>query len=278
MSDQGGQSSGYIQRGLLLRQQRRYAEAEGFFRDALAQNPNDSFALMQLASCQLQMENRERDALQSIDRAIALEPNEAAYHGMRSCVLSSLDRGAEALKAADAGIELDPTSSFVFTARAQALLHLEKWSDAEAAARQALFLDADNSSAANQLAQALRLQNKMDENAGQIAGMLMRDPEDARTHGSAGWSALQRGNHREAARHFVEALRLDPESEYARHGLMESFRARSPLYRAYLAYGFWMQKIGGRMRMAVILGLVVAVNFSRALFTGPMAPVGYAIA
>lgn len=276
MNDPGGESSGYVQRGLLLKQQRRYGEAEGFFRDALAQNPKDSFALMQLASCQLQLPDRARDALQSIDRALAIEPNEAAYHGMRAFILGALDRKAEALKAADAGIELDPHSSFVFTARAQALLHMEKWNDAEAAARQALALDADNSSAANQLAHALRLQNKMAENAGQIAGMLARDPEDASTHCSAGWAALQRGERRVAEQHFLEALRLDPESEYARQGLLNSFRARSPFYRAYLAYAFWMQKIGKRMRYAFIFGLLVVSNFSREIFTGPMAPVGYA--
>src|SRR5277367_2234210 len=111
MSDPGGAPSGYVQRGLLLKQQRRYSEAEGFFRDALAQNPRDSFALMQLAACQLQLPNRGRDALQSIDGALAIEPNEAGYHGMRAFILSALDREADALKAADAGIEIDPSSS-----------------------------------------------------------------------------------------------------------------------------------------------------------------------
>lgn len=277
MSDPDGASSGYVQRGLLLKQQRRYGEAEGFFRDALGQNPNDAFALMQLATCQLQQQGRGRDALQSIDRALAIEPNEAVHHGMRAFILCTLDRGADALKSADEGIALDPSSSFIFTARAQALLHLEKWGEAEAAARQALAFDADNSSAANQLAHTLRLQNKMAENAGQIAGMLARDPEDASTHCSAGWAALQRGQHRVAEQHFMEALRLEPGSENARNGLLHSFRARSPFYRAYLAYCFWMQKLGRRMRVAVIFGLVVITNFSRELFTGPMAPVGFTV-
>src|SRR5271167_4367816 len=110
MSDPGGASSGYVQRGLLLKEQRRYSEAEGFFRDALAQNPNDAFSLMQLAACQLHQQGRGRDALQSIDRALAIEPNEAVYHGMRAVILCSLDRAADALKSAGEGIELDPTS------------------------------------------------------------------------------------------------------------------------------------------------------------------------
>jgi tetratricopeptide (TPR) repeat protein len=273
MSDPGGgASSGWLQRGMLLKQQRRYAEAESYFRDALSQNPNDAFAFMQLAQCQLQLPNRARDALESIGRALAIEPNEAPHHAMRAFILCVLHRTAEALKSADAGIELDPSSSYCFTARAQALLELERWRDAEAAARQALALDADNSSAANQLAHALRLQNKMAENAGHIAGMLARDPEDASTHCSAGWAALQRGRHRVAEQHFLEALRLEPESEYARQGLLNSFRARSPFYRGYLAYCFWLQQIGRKMRIAFVVGVLVFVNFARVMFMGPLAP------
>lgn len=271
------QTSGNIQRGLILKEQRRYAEAEKFFRDALAQNPHDAFALMQLAACQLQMPDRAKDALVSIDRAIGIEPNEAVYHGMRAFILCTLDRASDALKSAQAGIELSPDSSFVFTAEAQALLSLEKWSEAETAAREALALDADNSTAANQLAQALRLQNKMAENAGQISGMLARNPEDSHTHCSAGWAALQRGDRRTAEDHFLEALRLDPDSENARDGLLNSFRARSPFYRAYLAYCFKMQQLSRRGRWAVIIGLYVGSRFARSLFTGPFAPLGIVI-
>ena len=278
MNGQGSARSGLIQRGLLLQQQRRFTEAENVFRDILARNPNDAYALMQLASCQLHIPRRERDALQSINQAIALQPNEAVYHGMKAYILCTLHRPEEALISANAGLELDPSSCYVFTSRAQALLVMEKWSLAETAARQALALDADNANAANQLAHALRLQNKMDENATQIAGMLARDPEDARTHCSAGWSALQLGDRKTAEQHFLEALRLEPGYESARHGLLNSFRARSPLYRAYLAYCFRMQKVGRQARFAVIVGAVIAVNFFRALFTGPMAPVAFGIA
>src|SRR5580658_256855 len=107
--------------------------------------------------------------------------------------------------------------------------------------------------------------------------MLARDPQNASTHASAGWAALQRGERRVAEEHFLEALRLEPGSENARHGLLNSFRARSPFYRAYLAYCFWMQQLSRRTRWAVIIGLIVITNFSRELFTGSMAPVGYAV-
>lgn len=244
-----------ILRGLQLKDLGRYADAESAFKEALAQEPNDAFALHQLAACQLQQPERRRLALTTIDNAIALQPNDADHHVLRSYILSSLERPKEGLFAARTAMELEPMHTGAFTAQAQAHLQLEQWPQAEQAARQALTLDADNSAAANQLAHALRLQNKLAENASHLAGMLARDPEDAYTHSNAGWSALQRGQRYDAEMHFREALRLDPDFEAAREGLLTSFRARSPIFRAYLSYCFFMQRLSAGSRWAVILGL-----------------------
>ncbi len=277
MNAGGDLISGNIRRGLLLKEQGRYGEAERYFLEALGQDPRDAMAFHHLAGCQLQQAGRDRDALATIDQAIAIEPSEAAHHALKAYILCSLRRAPEALQVAQDAVRMAPDSSFGFTAEAQAFLLLEKWHDAELAARRGLALDADNSAAANQLAQALRLQNKMAENARQITGMLARDPQNPHTHASAGWAALQRGERKVAEEHFLEALRLDPEFDGAREGLLQSFRARSPLYRAYLSYCFAMQRLSGRSRWAVVLGLYFGVRFSRALFTGRFAPVGIGI-
>jgi len=251
-----------VLRGLQLKEIGRYEDAEKAFREGLAQEPNDAFALHHLASCQFHMAGRQRDALTTIDSAISLEPNQPDHHILRAFILCVLDRPKDALAATVIALQLAPTSDAAFTAEAQAHLQLSHWADAERAARQALALDADNSSAANQLAQALRLQNKMDENAGHLAGMLARDPGDPYTHANAGWAALQSGDHRGAETHFREALRLNPNFESAREGLLNSFRARSPLYRGYLKYCFAMQRLSSGARWAVIIGLYLAVRFT----------------
>jgi tetratricopeptide (TPR) repeat protein len=259
MSDPHGVAS-QVLRGLQLKDIGRYADAEKAFREALSQEPNDAFALHHLAACQFHQADRHRDALQTIGNAIAIEPNEVDHHILRAFILCVLDRPKEALATAQTALQLSPTSDGAFTAEAQALLLLSRWADAERSARSALALDADNSAAANQLAQALRMQNKMAENAGHLEGMLARDPEDPYTHANAGWSALQRGQHRDAEMHFREALRLDPEFESAREGLLNSFRARSPIYRAYLRYLFAMQRLTPMSRWGVIVGLYLGAR------------------
>lgn len=254
-----------IMRGLQLKDLGRYADAESAFKEALAQEPNDAFALHQLAACQFHQAKREREALVTIDSAIAIEPNDADHHVLRSYILSHLDRPKDGLLAARTALGLEPTHTGAFTAEAQVHLLTEQWPLAEASARQALALDADNSAAANQLAQALRLQNKLGENAAHLAGMLARDPENPFTHSNAGWAALQRGERREAETHFREALRLDPDFEPARDGLLTSFRARSPIYRTYLRYCFFMQRLSAKSRWAVILGLFLGVQYAKSV-------------
>ncbi len=245
-------------RGLQLKELGRYADAESAFKEALAQEPNDAFALHQLAGCQWQIAGRQKEALQTINQAIAIEPNEPEHHVLRAFILCVLERPKEALAAAHMALEMSPNDSSAFAAEAQAWLQMQNWARAEQSARQALSLDADNSAAANQLAQALRLQNKQAENAAHLAGMLARDPDDAFTHANAGWSALQRGERLAAETHFREALRIDPDFDYAREGLLNSFRARSPIYRLYLRYTFAMQRLNKGARWGVILGLYFA--------------------
>ncbi|HVE16894.1 MAG TPA: hypothetical protein VNB29_09155, partial [Chthoniobacterales bacterium] len=179
-----------------------------------------------------------------------------------------LGKPAEALKSAQAALELDPESDDAFAAQAAAYIHRHEWAKAEASARSALELNPENAVAANQLAHVLRLQNRLHESRDQISYMLAQDPEDADTHVAAGWTALQRGERQAAEEHFLEALRLEPGHEAARAGLKEAFRAKSPFYRAYLNYCFFMQRFTEGRQWLVIIGLLVIVRVARAVL-GP---------
>ena len=192
----------HIQRGMLLRSQRRYAEAARSFCDALSRDPDNAVALSHLAACQMQLPPQQSQALKTIDRAIALEPEDPAHYELKAFILCALSRPQDALHAATEALALDPNSSIAWSASAQACLQLEHWNEAEQAARNALAHDADSTAAANQLVQALMMQNKMDEHAGEMASLLARDPENAFSHSNAGWALLKRGAYAKAQTHF----------------------------------------------------------------------------
>ena len=268
--------SPHIRLGLQCRELNRLRDAERHFKDALAEDPNDDFALRQLAMTVHMQDDREREALEIIDRAISVDPNDAYHHAGRAFILCSLERGPDALKSARTARELDPYLDAALTGEAQAHLLMKNWAEAERAAREAMAIDPDDAGSANILSHALRMQGKSAENDAQIAGLLERDPENEHTHFNAGWSALNRGDHRAAETHFREALRLNPSFEPAREGLLTSFRARSPIYRSYLNYCIWMSRLKGGARWAVVLGLYfgfrilgdVAEKFSPGLAIG----------
>jgi len=227
-----------------------------------------------LATCLMHDPNTRAEALSMIDQALRLRPTRAVYHAQRANILILLSRTKEALLEVEQARSLAPDSPDSYLAESLVMLVLGKPKEAERAARQALGLDAGNEAAGDSLADALRMQGKLEESAAQIRGLLGRNPENPWTHSSAGMLALQRGELRAAESHFLSALRIEPEHREAREGLLHAFRARSPLYRAYLKYSFMMETLGRTGRAMLVIGLLILMQVANIVFVGPLAPIG----
>src|SRR5205085_1539069 len=116
---------------------------------------------------------------------------------------------------------------------AQCLCERKAWEAATAEARQAIHCEPDLP-----LAHAA----------------LARVPEDAFSHANQGWTLLHEGKPRKALEHFREALRLEPEMEFARLGIVEALKARNLIYGLMLRYFLWMDRLGGTVQWVIILG------------------------
>lgn len=244
-----------LERGRMLLFRNRPADAERFLRESLAEDPANAEALYLLAMCVHQDDAREVEGLEILDRAIALEPEWPVLHTRRAVFLAGMKRCKEAHASAEHALTLDPDASDAHAARGLAFLRESRWAEAEEWARRGLALDADDTLAQNVLTQSLLWQGKQEESQDDIRVRLARDPEDAFTHYNAGYAALRQGDSAQAETHFLEALRLNPNFEPAREGLLESFRARNALYRGYLRYAFAMTKLSEKSRLFVIFGV-----------------------
>ena len=98
-----------------------------------------------------------------------------------------------------------------------------------------------------------------------IATALARNPESAFTHANQGWTLLHQGDHRRAFEHFREALRLDPEIDWARQGIVEAMKARNPLYRPLLGYFLWMSRLSDKAQWAVIIAIYMGPKILNAV-------------
>ena len=252
-----------LSHGLLLQDQGRLEEAEACFYSVLAREPDNDFVYGRLALCQMSQPGKKRRALDTIAEAIRLRADEPFYFSVKAIVLGELHRGKEAIEAAETAVRLNPEDTFALSAKANAYCAMDRWAEAEEWSRHALALDGDNAMAANILAHTLRMQGKRQLNAEAVERLLAADPEDSFAHVNAGWTALQAKDQPRAEQHFREALRLDPESDMAREGLLESFRARSWFYRAYLSYCFFMQRYTEGKQWMIFLGAFAVYQVSR---------------
>jgi hypothetical protein len=72
---------------------------------------------------------------------------------------------------------------------------------------------------------------------------------------------LEQRQPQKAMEHFREALRLDPEMEWARLGIVEAMKARHFIYRVMLGYMLWMAKLPPRAQWGVIIGGYFGMQF-----------------
>jgi tetratricopeptide (TPR) repeat protein len=256
--------SAHLERARLLLAQSRPADAETESMLALAQQPDNPQALAILALSRLGQSKRE-PALEAARQAVGLAPDEPAMHNIHAHVLHALDRHEEALRAAQEALRLDPADADHFTLLASIELARGKWPGALAAAEQALALNPEHVGAANLRAMALVRLGRKAEAMESVDYALDRAPDDAFSHANQGWNHLHRNNPQKAQEHFREALRLDPELEYAREGMLEALKARNPIYRAMLAYFLWLGRQSTRFQWAFVIGIFFGSRAARSL-------------
>jgi tetratricopeptide (TPR) repeat protein len=262
------ESSPHLGLAKLLLAQGRHADAIGCLHKALEASPNDPAILGRL-SLSLHCVGRMDEALETIDLALTHSPELAELYAQRGLILSDLEEFQEAHKACAQAVILDPGHPLGHAARSELLAAEYRWGEAESAAREALQRDPEYLLAQNVLSQALLMQDKRDENEADLSARLERDPENAYTHCNVGRAALRRGNYLEAQEHFRESLRLEPSIEEARQGLLDAFRSRSPLYRAFLRFSFFIAKFSRTGRLWFALGVLLGYQL---LFHGIFAP------
>lgn len=245
----------HLQRALLLMEQSRHELAEEQLRMALAEDSADAIAHASLAACLLARENYD-EATMEAEQAIHISPDESIGFYYLAAIMHQRNRLKEAHQAVSEAIRIDPCDSRQFALLAAIELDRSRWKDSLAAADQGLEFNPESVDCTNLRAMALVKLGRREEAGQSIASVLINEPDNADTHANLGWTLLHAGDPKKAAEHFREALRLDPNSEWARHGIIEAMKARNPIYRYMLAFFLRMGRLSPRVQIAMVLGLL----------------------
>jgi len=215
----------HLERGLLLYQQDRHELAGEQLRLALAQEPDDAHAHALLALCLAEGE-QFAEATDEARQAIVLAPDYDFAHFAAARVAYARDQYEDALQAVQEAIRLDPSVADYRALLAGIHLDQRRWREGLAAAEAGLEQDPEHIGCANLRAMALVKLGRRTEAGQAIDTALARNPDSAFTHANQGWTFLEANDPQKALEHFREALRLDPENEWARQGIVEALKAR----------------------------------------------------
>ena len=164
-------------------------------------------------------------------------------------------------------IEEDPEHVAAWATLAEVLFLRHKWVESLKAANRVLALEPGNVEALRWRAEALRMLGREDAERSTVEAALSEPGDNATAHLMAGDSALLRGRHKQALRHYQRAWELDPDLEAAQIGVCESLRSRNPVYRLTLRASL----LFARKRWAgvlVSLSILLAASFGAEFASG----------
>ena len=166
-----------------------------------------------------------------------------------------------------AGIALDLADDQASAWALLARVHAERggWEESLASAEKGLAVDPEHVPSANYRALALRQLGRHAEADAAFEELAAAAPLSAFSNAGRGWALLRQGARADAEESFREALRLEPDSTWARDGLLTAIKAKNPVYRALLKYFDWMELRSSRERTVFAIGGLVVFNLLRAI-------------
>jgi tetratricopeptide (TPR) repeat protein len=248
-----------LERAQQLVQLQRYKEAEKNLRLLLSQQPENPDALALLAVCQAE-QGQLPEAMTTIQNAIGKNPDSDYLLYLHSLFLFRSDKLKEAERVIKNAISFHPRSPDYFGLLAAIKISQKEFSQGLDYANQGLAIDPDNLQCLNTRSNALFKLNRKDEAYSTIQEALNQDPENELTHTNLGWGLLERGDHKKALSHFREALKINPNYEYAKAGLIEGLKSRYLFYRMFLKYAFFINNLKGKYQWALLIGLYIAIR------------------
>lgn len=248
-----------FERVQLLLNQERYSLALQELQLLLTQEADDALVHALMALCLSEMQQTQQ-GLKHAQTAIGLSPDTAYYH----YILAILQQENRQIKAARQSLEqallLDPEEPDYLTRMGLISVLESRWSEALYYAEQALAQDPEHIDAANLRSMALIRLGQAKAAVANLDHALAHAPQNARVHANRGWTLLQAQQYDQAMGAFAEALRLDPQLDWAREGMLEALKARHWLYRQFLRYNFWMSRHDQKNQLWIMIGLIILIR------------------
>jgi tetratricopeptide (TPR) repeat protein len=223
--------------GYLLADEKRWGEAEGFYRVALGLRPESPGAWLNLGLA-LSGQGKLDEAVVCYRRALKLDPNYVNAHNNLAVALKQQGKVDEAIACYRRATELDPKDPQSHYNLGNALQKLRKSDEAVACFRLAVQLNPKYALAHYNLGLALGQQgpSALDEAADCFRRAIEVDPKFALAHTNLGTALYQQGKVDEAAGCFRRAIEVDPKLALAHFNLGNAVLMQGKVEEAAACY------------------------------------------
>ena len=268
-------TSAILEQAQLLLEQGRSKDAEAKIKQALEQDPENDFALSLLARCYYDTKQYD-EGIAAIQRAISLDPETSFYFYLLGFGHYQKGNTFEAIENIKKAIRLYPYNPEFYGLLAFVFINEKNFEEGLLKANEGLAIEAENITCLNARAMALNKLKKTDAAIATMENALAQDPDSEFTHTTIGWNLLESGKHNEAAKHFREALRIDPMRQSAKNGLKEALKSKVPPYKWLLQYSFWVNNQGKKIRTALPIVLYIVFRLLITVFKSSNTTTGLA--
>ena len=190
-------------------------EARQGFERVLAAEPDHPIALHWAAVIAYQQGSAPDAVLGQIDRAIALDGDQALFHNSRGALLYALGRDLEAAESFHRAVQLNDTDGPVWNNLGNALLRLNRIDEAENCYRQALQATPGLISAINNLGVALKRRGRLDKALICFREAILHMPDFQDAHFNLGELYYHLDMIPEAEAQFRRCIELNPDFHQA---------------------------------------------------------------
>jgi tetratricopeptide (TPR) repeat protein len=249
-----------IERATLLLEQGRVNDAIKELKTFLQQEPENDHALSICARCYFKKKEFDK-GIETILQAIRIDPENSYYFYLLGFGYYRKNNHAAALDNLNKAVSMNPYTPEYYGMLSHVYIAEKNFQQALLKANEGLALDAENINCLNARSIALNKLKQTDAAIETMQNALAKDPENETTHSTVGWNYLEKGKHKDAAKHFREALRINPGSESAREGLKEALKSKIAPYRWILQYSFWINNKGRKATrfFPIIIFVVVRI-------------------
>lgn len=250
-----------LQRAQLLIQQNRPEQAEQFLMKVLSEDPQNGYAHSLMAICMMRDRDRLLDATREAEAGIHADPDESYSYYVHSMVMSKRQQTDQALQSIERAIELEPTSADFHGKRAELYLEKKNWKACLKSAETGLQFDPENEACSAYRSLALERVGNVTDALAEADRAIQQNPESSYAHANRGWALFNKGEIKESQVSFREALRLDPSNEFARTGMISALNSNNFIYRNFYRFMLKMSRLNSQVLWGLIIGLWLGVRF-----------------